>query len=215
MKYGIAVILCVIAVGCASRPKPAPVEGRELDGSGAQAKAQEQPGVDNGARPALAKVNVEPSGARVMAAPNPSHAAPIPLPEVGMTVTPLPGDRSSTEKPYQASAAVLELVRQARRQLVAERHVSAIATLERGIRIAPQDPMLWHELARAQLLAGAAERAKSVAERALAFSRGDLALLHANWLLIAEVEYLRGDAAAAAYASEQAARYGAARTRQP
>ena len=102
------------------------------------------------------------------------------------------------------SAAVLALVDQARSDNSAGRLASAAANLERALRIEPQNPRLWQELARLRLAQGDTQQAESLAARANSWAGADRRLRAENWRLIAEARAARGDAPAALEASERA-----------
>ena len=82
----------------------------------------------------------------------------------------------------------------------------AVAALERALRLAPEDPVLWSRLAEMRLR----QRDFAVAENLAAKSNalaGDRRLLrYRNWLLIAEARSRRGDEVGAREAREQASR---------
>ena len=73
----------------------------------------------------------------------------------------------------------------------------ALAILERGVQIAPNDPMLWHQLARMRFANGELPQAKRLAERANSLARSYPAITAGNWMLIGQVEKLAGHAEAA------------------
>ncbi|MGE0485734.1 MAG: tetratricopeptide repeat protein [Gammaproteobacteria bacterium] len=79
----------------------------------------------------------------------------------------------------------------------------ALAALERAVKLAPDDAGLWYQLAYVHHRRGDHEQAVQTARRALSLpvSAAERAR---TWLLIAEVETARGDAAAAAAARAQA-----------
>jgi len=84
-------------------------------------------------------------------------------------------------------------------------HAAATASLERALRIAPDDAVLWHRLAdvrlaqqRYDLVAQLAAKSNSLAPAA------DTALQRANWSMIAEAREALGDAAGAREARRRA-----------
>ena len=69
-----------------------------------------------------------------------------------------------------ASAALLEQGRQAR---AAGRYAEAAATLERALRIDPNNPLLWIELAEIKAADGDRAQAREMARKALTLAAGD------------------------------------------
>ena len=68
------------------------------------------------------------------------------------------------------SPAVTVLIKQANNELVAGKSSRAVATLERALRIAPDDAMLWLRLAEANEQQGNKEQARSMAKKAVSLS---------------------------------------------
>lgn len=117
---------------------------------------------------------------------------------------PPPGQAIGTVRPAQPPPALPEppstpAPRQfhlgsASRALVAQAHAQASsgdfgqasATLERALRIEPENPLLWVELGRMRLGAGDAEQADGMGRKALALGTGDLAAQAGAWRLIAD-----------------------------
>lgn len=75
-----------------------------------------------------------------------------------------------------SSAATAELLAQSRTQLAAGDHAQAAASIERALRIRPDDPELWLELARVRLAQGDYGQAQTLARKSIALA-GDDALL--------------------------------------
>lgn len=112
-----------------------------------------------------------------------------------------------TPAPVSDNVAVRALVAQAETDSQAGRRDSAVASLERALRIEPKNPRLWLELARQRFLQGDAAQAEQLAERALTWSGDDRELRAAGWRQIAEARAARGDAAGAREADERARGY--------
>jgi predicted Zn-dependent protease len=83
---------------------------------------------------------------------------------------------------------------------------AAAAALERALRIEPENPALWHQLAQVRLAAGEPGRAERLAIRSNQLAGEQPRLVRANWQLIAEARRLRGDQAGAAAARDRARR---------
>ena len=148
-------------------------------------------------------------------APRPGPPAPV--------VTPEAGDRAEGREPRIAAytpparprvarpapkRAVAVLMRRAEDQRRAGDLAAAAASLERALRIAPRDPVLWSRLARVREQQRRYGMAVELAEKSNALAApGDRALLRANWRLIARVRRAVGDTAGARAAARQASRY--------
>jgi cytochrome c-type biogenesis protein CcmH/NrfG len=104
------------------------------------------------------------------------------------------------------SVAVAGLMENARTSEASGDLAAAAASLERGLRIEPRNPRLWHQLARVRLKQGQFGQAESVAARSNSWAGDDRALRAENWRLIAEARRARGDAEGAQAALEQASR---------
>jgi Tfp pilus assembly protein PilF len=76
----------------------------------------------------------------------------------------------------QTLATMLERARAAR---LSGRLAEAESSLEAALRIAPGDARLWLELAEVQFASGEFDSARTLAERAVSLSGGDLAIIEA------------------------------------
>jgi Tfp pilus assembly protein PilF len=127
------------------------------------------------------------------------------------TVTPQPPAPGTPERPpspplrpMPTGPAATALLAQAQRQAGAGDLVSAGATLERALRIEPDNPRLWVELGRVQLQQGNAPQAEGMGHKALALAAADPAAQAAAWTLIADSLRVRGRNAEAADADHHA-----------
>src|ERR1700731_2690275 len=113
-------------------------------------------------------------------------AAAIPLGACSLLAPhPPPGQPSQTQAPPQPqsqpqpprenhlSPATRSLVTQARAQLTNGALPAASSTLDRALRIEPNSPLLWIELARLRLAESDAHQAEGCARKALALASGD------------------------------------------
>lgn len=89
-------------------------------------------------------------------------------------------------------AATKALVTQAQSQLNAGNNALAAATIERALRIEPDNPLLWIELANIRHHEGNDAQAENVARKALAMASGDGKTQAAAWRVIAESYRARG-----------------------
>lgn len=101
--------------------------------------------------------------------------------------------------------AVLGLLEQARVDSAENKLQSAVAGIERALRIEPRNPWLWQELAKLHLAQGDHTQAESLAARSNSWAGSDAALRAANWRLIAAARDARGDTDGAQAANARAA----------
>ncbi len=80
----------------------------------------------------------------------------------------------------------------------------AIEALERALRVAPEDPVLWSRLAEMRLRQEDFAVAENLAAKSNALAGDQRLLRYRNWLLIAEARKRRGDEEGAREASEKA-----------
>jgi hypothetical protein len=120
-----------------------------------------------------------------------------PAPEVVAFATPAP---PLPELPPAAGA----LAEQAERQRQAGDYVGAAATLERALRIQPQEAYLWNRLARVRMEQGRYAQAGNFAQRSNALAKDQPALKQDNWGMIAVARRTAGDIAGATEAEEKA-----------
>src|ERR1700722_17959849 len=124
---------------------------------------------------------------------------PNPPPESGATAasaaavppaaTPAP---PTPTRQYRLGSAASALVAQAHTRAAAGDYPAAMATLERALRIEPENPLAWIELGRVQLASGNAAQADSMGHKALGLASGDPNAQAAAWRLIAESLRARG-----------------------
>lgn len=115
-----------------------------------------------------------------------------------------PGQPNVPPRPSMGPAAIA-LLGQARAQATAGEFAAAGATLERALRIEPENPLLWVELGRLQLQQGNPAQADGMGRKALALASGDTDAQSQAWGVIAESLRARGRNAEAADADRRAA----------
>jgi len=130
--------------------------------------------------------------------PAPGAAAP------GTQAPAAPGEPGAPPRPRMGPAA-MALLGQARSQASAGEFAAAGATLERALRIEPENPLLWAELGRLQLSQGNPAQAEGMGRKALAVASGDAEAQAAAWGVIADSLRARGRNAEAADAERRAA----------
>jgi Flp pilus assembly protein TadD len=105
---------------------------------------------------------------------------------------------------FRLSPATGALVQQAHTQAHAGAYVPAAATIERALRIEPENPLLWIELGQIRLSENNAAQADSLGHKALALGTGDPQAQASAWRLIAESLRVRGRNQEAADADRKA-----------
>lgn len=99
--------------------------------------------------------------------------------------------------------AVVALQKEAESASAEEDHERAAALLERALGIAPDNAVLWHNLAVVRYRQGEYRQAESMALRSVDYGHGLGALVRRNWELIAVTRELSGNNAGAAEARER------------
>jgi predicted Zn-dependent protease len=127
-----------------------------------------------------------------------------PAPAAGATPEPAERPYTAPPKQFRLSAASSALVAQAHAQATGGDFGQAAATLERALRIEPDNPLLWIELGRAQLGENNPGQADAMGRKALALATGDAAAQSSAWHLIADALRVRGRNGEAAEAEEHA-----------
>lgn len=133
-----------------------------------------------------------------------SQSTPQPLPDgQQVTVSPLEREPVAPATPL-ASSAVVALLQNAEQQQRTGQYDSAAATLERALRIEPDNAHLWHELGKVRLGQQQWAQAEQMAQKSLRLASGDRLLGAANWRLIAAARRGSGDLAGSREAERQA-----------
>jgi tetratricopeptide (TPR) repeat protein len=115
------------------------------------------------------------------------------------------GPGAATPRQFRLGSAATALVGQAHQQSAAGDQAQAAATLERALRIEPQNPLLWIELGRIRLAENNAVQADAMGRKALALATGDPEAEASAWRLIADAMRASGRNADASEADRQAA----------
>jgi Tfp pilus assembly protein PilF len=106
---------------------------------------------------------------------------------------------------FHLGSASSALVTQAHQQAASGDTAQAAATVERALRIEPDNPLVWIELGRVRLAENNPVQANAMGRKALALATGDPAAQSSAWYLIADALRARGDNAGAADADRRAA----------
>lgn len=113
-------------------------------------------------------------------------------------------DTSSEPVPPSVNPAVIALLDTAESDIATGRLQSAIASVERALRIEPKNPLLWQKLAKLKMEKGDYRQAENFAARSNSWAGANKALQAQNWRIISEARSLRGDNAGAKAALERA-----------
>jgi Flp pilus assembly protein TadD len=143
--------------------------------------------------------------------PTPPPAAPPSGTAQPEAPTPAPGAAAPPERPaapparqFHLGPAASALVAQAHQQAVGGDYGAATATLERALRIEPDNPLVWTELGRIRLSENNPAQADAMGRKALALATGDPAAQSSAWRLIADSLRARGNNGEAAEADRRA-----------
>lgn len=108
------------------------------------------------------------------------------------------------QRQYRLGSASAALVAQARTQAAGSNVPLALTTMERALRIEPDNPLLWIELAEIHEGAGHYAQADSLGRKALQLAGGDPRAQASAWRIIAESLRARDRNAEAAEAEARA-----------
>jgi uncharacterized protein HemY len=122
----------------------------------------------------------------VISGPTPGTEAPIEVP------TPLPPPARPRAAPATLSPASKALVSQAQTQRKRGDLPGAAVSLDRALRIEPNNPLLWIELGRLRMDQGNFPQAEGMGRKALAMSVGDDGTQAQAWQLIGDSLRARG-----------------------
>lgn len=106
------------------------------------------------------------------------------------------------------SPAVVALLESAEQQANAGNLESSAASLERAIRIDPNNPVLWYHLATVRLEQGDSVQAEQLAVKSNRLAAGNHPQQARNWQLIAKARAARNDTVGASEARQQARQLG-------
>jgi Tfp pilus assembly protein PilF len=107
--------------------------------------------------------------------------------------------------PNGMAPAVEALAARAEQQRQTRDYAGAAATLERALRIEPQQAYLWNRLARVRLEQGQGTQASNLAARSNALAGNQAKLKQNNWDIIATIRRQSGDIPGAVEAERKAA----------
>jgi tetratricopeptide (TPR) repeat protein len=132
-------------------------------------------------------------------APQPVHPTPRNSTSPGVNQNPAPPADAAVVTPpppvapppaatrqFHLGPAATALVAQAHRHAGGGDQQAAISTIERALRIEPENPLLWLELGDIHEAAGRFDQAAGLGHKALQLATGDPHAQSASWHLIAE-----------------------------
>jgi Flp pilus assembly protein TadD len=122
--------------------------------------------------------------------PQPGPGTPEPQPQPSPEQP--PPAPTQPPKQFRLSSASSALVKQARQQTDKGDFGGATSTVERALRIEPNNPLLWIELGQVHLAEGNAPQAESMGRKAVALSTGDPGAQSASWRLVGDALRARG-----------------------
>lgn len=111
------------------------------------------------------------------------------------TAEPGDGDVQESDKIRHviANPAVKDLWDRAETARATGDYDTAALLLERALRIAPNDAVMWSRLAEVHLSQGNSQQAENLAAKSNAMTVDNATLNYRNWLIIARARSLRGD----------------------
>lgn len=226
-RLPITILATSLLAACAGQPRqgpPAPVQtsrsadaGAPLASEGVEDRQDEATVEVYAYRPPSSAPDAPPAEPEVVEEDRPM-ASMTALPSESAASGPSGGAAPTASAPVVAyappappapalSPATDGLARQAEQQRQMGDYVGAAATLERALRIQPQEAYLWNRLARVRMEQGSHTQAGNLAARSNALAKDQPELKRDNWSIIAVSKRVAGDAEAAA-AAEQKARGG-------
>ena len=128
--------------------------------------------------------------------PAPAPGVPYELPDKPVAV-PVP-------PPASGGSAVVALLDQADDYHRSGDSNNEAATIERALRIDPNNASLWTRLAAVRLDQGRPQQAEQLALKSNALARGDRTLQARNWRLVARARWSQNDSAGARAAEQKA-----------
>lgn len=197
--------------GCASAPeRMVPVEERNKMPAGAAARAGTQAAIPQQEAGAVIRPlsrggdfgveETRPSATR------PLEYMPLELgegPAFQAPATPESPLDGMPPQPASGSGAVVALLDSAGQQARSGRLDASAATLERALRIEPDNAVIWNRLASVRLQQGRPDQAESLAAKSNALARNDRELQVRNWRIIAQARRALGNNDGARMAEER------------
>ena len=137
------------------------------------------------------RYSYQPSPRPIVVEPPPAQAKPLPPTKVYVPKPPSPAKQKPITKPL--SPAVIALMDEAEIHRRVGNLDSAVATIERAVRIQPRNAKLWHQLAVLRLQQDKPRLALDLAKKSNSLVASDHQLMRENWLLISNARRMLGD----------------------
>ena len=134
----------------------------------------------------------------------PMQTQPGTPPPAAVPAEPLP---APVVRERKLSPAAQALMAQAQKQTASGNYSVAAASLERALKIDPNNPQLWVELGKVRKAEGNYPQAENMARKALTMAAGDNKSQSAAWQLIADSYRARGKNEEAVQAQKRANTY--------
>lgn len=128
----------------------------------------------------------------VPSGPQPTTTQPGPPPPPATQTIPVPEPTAPVVREPVLGPASTSLVAQAQKQMAARNYPLASASIERALRIEPENPLLWIELAKVRQAEGNYPQAEALARRALSRSTQAPKAQATAWGIIADSYRARG-----------------------
>ena len=156
------------------------------------------------------------SSQKVVSEPYNPYASTTPyqFPDKPIETQPLQQSSENASKPAldtgpatYTAPAVLALTKEADNNYKSGHYESAVAAIERALRIEPRNAELIYKLAAVRLKQGKPRLAEDLAKKAELLAAGNVSIKKRSWLLIAEARRLQGDNYGANEAQQKAEQY--------
>lgn len=133
---------------------------------------------------------------------------PVPYPQPGPILPPQSRSNIDNNNLPATSPAVVALLDNAEKEIQVGRYDRAVASIERALRVEPQNALLWSKLASIRLAQRNWQQASVLAGRSNSLARNNHALQVQNWRIIAQSKAMLGDSAGAATARQKILQLG-------
>ena len=114
------------------------------------------------------------------------YPPPTPQPQQETNKKPIPHAEPNIQTPKPVNAIAVNFSRQAAEKTRQGRPDLAASTLERGLRVAPKDAMLWSQLAEVKLQQQLYQQARSLAAKSNSLAGTNTAIIQKNHWIIEE-----------------------------
>ncbi len=137
------------------------------------------------------RYSYQPPPRPIVVEPPPAQVKPLPPTDVYVPKPPSPEKQKPITKAL--SPAVIALMDEAESLRQVGNLDSAVATIERAVRIQPRNAQLWHQLAVLRMQQDKPRLALDLAKKSNSLVGSDHQLMRENWLLISKAKRMLGD----------------------